>query len=1106
MRTTESFYQTSAQKTINNSSKKGGFKKNVVYLHSVITIIYFIPFFMKQLRLLTMAVLALFTGLAAFAQRDVTSEYITNATLTYGTDGWTKTFTKNQATNDPKDAFSESVQGNNTTGWATEAYAGWGSLIQTEYSMKQTITLPAGHYTLVNYSFFRQGDVDDADHNSKSLAYLRAGDKSVLLKTLRSIPASGYANSQAEGANVFDSKMYRNTIDFTINEANTSIEIGVDGTFDEARSWCIVGQFELINNDLPASLEAPFDVTGYITNPGFEYRNMTGWTVSPDGYFGTQGNNQGFKVGGFYAEKWQASGALPDGSMTQTLTGLPQGYYKLTANLGGNGTYVSLNEKTATWTTDKDYELICIIGENDPLTITAGKSGGSANWIHFDNFKLYFCGEPTIAVVAEDFTSGDQALADTWYAVEIPASGDYSVVAGTDLSNVVYTTDGSIVLSEASNVNGQFTSPMALTAGTYYFKSSTAQTLTFTPLSYTYELGEPTLNIYDGNYVSALSTWEITYNPFTDDPSATFALIGSGKAQLKNGETVVAEGNLTLNGNKLTATFSEVQLEPSSSYTLTLPAGVVGFEGQAVNEAITIAINTPNIADGLYYLYDADAKLFLARGGNWGTEAVADKYGVPFYWKTGADGIGSIEFIDWPNVFLFITGTTIYTDGTSTGWKFVEDTNGYKLCKGDGTVYATHDLGSLGEYLHTTTVADEATVWTLMNKADHDAIVDAYPAANKASVMTAAKAEGDLDTYLSTMIPVDMTDYIGTATFHGNAGDWTFSQVRKQDGQPAYGENFCEAWQATGSWTQTIPSLPQGIYKLSVNGFERRTNKVKSYQLGEQGYNLVSSNMVANGEQVRFASWFDAADSNFDPDNTGQAIAKFEDGQYLNELYTYVGSDGNLTITINKPNFIGDCWTLFNNFTLMYYEPVEVTITDVGWATMYYGGMDLAVPNDVKAYIVSSIDGKTLALAEVSRIPKRTGVIIEGSAGTYKFDVIEDETPVGENKLKGSDDEKTFAESGHKYYMLSTNSAGKVGFFYQVPGGGSITNGAHKAYLDVEGSAAADFYLLFDEADGIKNATATQDSDEVYTISGVRINGQLQKGVYIKNGKKVIIK
>lgn len=1075
---------------------------------------------MKKLRLLTLAVIALFTGLAAFAQRDVTSQYITNATLSDGTSGWTTSFVKSDNPNAPADAFSNSVKGNNTAGWASEAYAGWGDLYQTAFSMKQSITLPKGNYTLVNYSFFRQGDINDDEHNNKSLAYLRAGENNILLKTLRSIPAAGYANSQSEGANVFDSKMYRNTIDFTIDADGTTIEIGVDGTFDEARSWCIVGQFELINNDLPASLEAPFDVTGYITNPGFEYRDMTGWTMSPQGYFGTQKNDQGFKVGGWYAEKWQpqASGALPEGSMSQTLTNLPQGYYKLTANLGGNGTYVSLNDQTANWTADKDYELICIIGEGEPLTITAGKTAeGTANWVHFDNFKLYFCGEPTISVVAKDFTSGDQALADTWYAVQIPTNGEYSIEAGSSLSNVVYTVDGTIVLSQANNVNDQFTSPMTLTAGTYYFKSSSAQTLAFSPLSYTYTLGEPSLSIKDGDYVNTLSTWEITFNPFTDDPNATFALLGSAKAALKNGETLVAEGALTLDGNKLTATFSDVQLENAAVYTLTLPAGAIGFEGQAENEEIAISFNTPLIADGLYYLYDSNAELFLARGGAWGTEAVADKYGVPFNWKNGADGAGSIEFIDWLGVYLFITGDGgIFTDNASTGWKFEETSNGYKLLKADGTVYATHELGTLGEYVHTTDDASLATVWTLMSKEEHDAIVDAYPTANKASVMTAAgKSEEDLDTYVATLDAVDMTDKIGTATFSGNVGDWTFSKVRNQDGQPAYGNNFCEAWNATGSWSQTVSDLPSGIYKLTVNGFERRTNNGAAYSLGEQGYNLVSTYMAANGEQVRFANWFDAVErngNNYNPNSPGEAIAKFADGKYLNELYVYVGDDGKLDITINKSNYVWDCWVLFNNFTLTYYpEPIEVEITDVGWATLYYEDLNLAIPEGVTAHIVSAIDGNIVTLTELSDvIPAGTGVILNGPAGTYKFNILPEANYVGENLLEGSDEETTFEEDGYKFYMLSTNTAGKVGFYLYEEGGERIVNGAHKAFLRVEkksDGSNADFYLLFNEADGIDNAAIdTENGNEVYTISGMRVNGQLQKGVYIMNGKKVIIK
>ncbi len=371
---------------------------------------------MKRHLLFALATLFATVG---FAQKDVTAQYITNATLSDGTNGWTNV------------NFNAPQRGNNTVGYASECYAGWGTLEKTEYSLTQTITLPAGNYTLVNYSFFRYGLSFDTDA-SKSLAYLKAGDNQVAVKTLGSISAAGYANSQAEGANAFDSKMYRNTVDFTIDADNTEIEIGLYGTFDLKQSWMICGMFELIDNDQLATMDSPFDVTGYITNPGFEYRDMSGWTVSPAGYFGTQNNNQGFKVGGYYAEKWQASGALPEGSMKQTLTDLPAGYYKLTANLGGNGTYVDLNGKKAEWTADKDYTVGYVLAEGEDLTITAGKTAeGTANWIHFDNFRLQFCGD-----VAAALTTLCEKVTD--YEGKIPSAAYSNLQTEVNAKNQTY--------------------------------------------------------------------------------------------------------------------------------------------------------------------------------------------------------------------------------------------------------------------------------------------------------------------------------------------------------------------------------------------------------------------------------------------------------------------------------------------------------------------------------------------------------------------------------------------------------------------------------------------------------------------------------------------
>ena len=81
----------------------------------------------RKLFLLLCAVL---TMLSAKAQKDVTSTYITDATLS-SLSGWTVDYT---GSGDYRH-FDTTVQGNNTTGYATEAYAGYNELAYTAYSL-----------------------------------------------------------------------------------------------------------------------------------------------------------------------------------------------------------------------------------------------------------------------------------------------------------------------------------------------------------------------------------------------------------------------------------------------------------------------------------------------------------------------------------------------------------------------------------------------------------------------------------------------------------------------------------------------------------------------------------------------------------------------------------------------------------------------------------------------------------------------------------------------------------------------------------------------------------------------------------------------------------
>ena len=423
------------------------------------------------------------TGFAGnvLAQRDITSTYITNATLSDGTNGWTKSFTKNTQTNDPADAFSNSVRGNNTLGYASEAYAGWGSLIQTAYSMKQTITLPKGNYRLVNYSFFRQGGAYNTN-SSKSLAYLKAGTEQVALKTLGSINAAGYANSQAEGANCFDAKMYRNTLEFSIASDNTAIEIGIEGSFDEAKSWCIVGMFELFDLDDVASVSSPTDVTYAITNPGFEYRNQTGWTSDNIAY---QDNNWGNKSGIGFSEAWQWDAGLSNRSITQTLTGLPNGLYELSVyahninqrngDAASTGMFVTANSEQTEIGAYGQYKVRATIDDGN-LTIGIKLQNCTGNWIAFDRFELQFYGDPLQAFkdLLDEKVAEAQALVDGGTLRTGAAGQLQTIIDNNDNDDDAFTTEAQFNTA-VSNIEAGITQANAIAATYAGYDSYRAQ-------------------------------------------------------------------------------------------------------------------------------------------------------------------------------------------------------------------------------------------------------------------------------------------------------------------------------------------------------------------------------------------------------------------------------------------------------------------------------------------------------------------------------------------------------------------------------------------------------------------------------------------------------
>lgn len=457
----------------------------------------------------------------------------------------------------------------------------------------------------------------------------------------------------------------------------------------------------------------------------------------------------------------------------------------------------------------------------------------------------------------------------------------------------------------------------------------------------------------------------------------------------------------------------------------------------------------PTVASGEYYLYHAESKRFLARGEHWGACATVDRYGIPFVWTAEEY---SLKFID-SNVHLFETDdSNIYTDNASTGFTFEEVEGGYLLKSQKSNRYLTIvDAAFTHDIVNVTNDASAAVVWQLKSKAEHDAIVAGYVEENYMNVIKAAgltATAGDFVSYLATLNAEDKTSAIGTARFNGSAGDWTFTEVRHHDWQPAYGTDFCELWQATGSYTQTLTGLAEGIYKVTVQGFERSGWWDLCVALGEKGYEITTATLSANGEEVNLKSWLSGKTDENNPDNTGQAIAKFNEGKYMNEVYTYVGADGTLTLTVCKPSHVGGNWIVFNNFTLTRYERVV------------------------------AVSGITLNHTEAS--------LVEGETLTLKATVSPDDAT-----------DKTVTWSSSNVAVATVEN----GVVTAVAAGTATITATAGDY-----SATCVVTVESNVVDGIDNSEIINHKSEIiYDLQGRRVLNPT-KGIYIVGGKKVVIK
>lgn len=192
---------------------------------------------------------------------------------------------------------------------------------------------------------------------------------------------------------------------------------------------------------------------------------------------------------------------------------------------------------------------------------------------------------------------------------------------------------------------------------------------------------------------------------------------------------------------------------------------------------------------------------------------------------------------------------------------------------------------------------------------------------------------------------------------------------------------------------------------------------------------------------------------------------------------------------------------------------VDVTVSDLGYASFSWPRTLDFSDSGIQAFIGTRYANGSLLMSEVTVVPANTGVILKGAAGTYNPQTTDGPgDDVTENILTGTGSGSYTVQDGDNIYVLSNLNG--AGLYFADPG---VTVGAHKAYLALDsGTDAKDGGVSLDfNTTGIGAPAVVTDaammrnsySQGIYTIDGRRVCSEnLKKGVYISNGKKVLVK
>lgn len=248
--------------------------------------------------------------------------------------------------------------------------------------------------------------------------------------------------------------------------------------------------------------------------------------------------------------------------------------------------------------------------------------------------------------------------------------------------------------------------------------------------------------------------------------------------------------------------------------------------------------------------------------------------------------------------------------------------------------------------------------------------------------------------------------------------------------------------------------------------------------------------------------------------------AKRNDNNWNEDFYLMAGFSGNQFHAASATTVY---YTADNQTSAFCLEPalqqnkIKTNALTVGTVSAniatYSSPFPVNLPDGVDAYIAKQEGENNVVLQKITgALPANTGVILSSETAT---DYIPTARTTEALATVNAADNKLVATTGNAVpadvtaYILGKDKDNNSKAVFKKLSASNRTIAQYKAYLTLDGTQSAqlmNFAFAGSDLTGIQNVTETSaKSKTAYDLAGRKV-GKLQKGIYIVNGKKVIVK